>query len=78
MTKILTNSSNWKYKVIPTDKLLIDTQNHDIAISQTAALSQRELAKNNLQQSLNKLGKEGWEFVTILGEFGIFKKPNDN
>jgi hypothetical protein len=28
-----------------------------------------------IEKTLNELGKESWELVSIVGEFGIFKKP---
>lgn len=67
----------WEYKVIPTDSLLQVPQNHDIAVSQEANNERKESSKGSIQQSLNKLGHDGWELITVLGEFCIFKKSKN-
>ena len=28
-----------------------------------------------IEKALNDLGKDSWELVSIVGDFGIFKKP---
>ncbi len=66
--------SKWEYKIVATDKLLKRPVDHDIAVSSDAVNSIRENSKNSLQDTLSKLGNDGWEFVTLLGEFGVFKK----
>ncbi len=67
----------WEYKVIATDFLLQVPQNHDIAVSQEASNERKESSKSTIQQSLNKLGHDGWELITVLGEFCIFKKSKN-
>ena len=64
----------WEYKVVATDSLLHVLQNHDIAVSQTASNERKESSKGSIQQSLNELGHDGWELITVLGEYCIFKK----
>ncbi len=64
----------WDYKVVSTDVLVKRPQDHDIAVYKEEADSRRENARENLEDSLVSLGKDGWELVTITGEFAIFKK----
>ena len=71
---MLNKSMEWEYKVITTDSLIQDIQSHDIAVSHEASTARKESSKLSLETSLNKLGNEGWEFVTVVGEYGIFKK----
>ena len=70
MNKVL----EWEYKVVTTESLLQEPQNHDIAVSQEASNERRELSKSSIEKSLNKLGQDGWELISVLGEFCIFKK----
>lgn len=65
----------WDYKVISVDKLFHGSDDHDIAISKDAASARRAKLGEGVQGTLNELGEESWELVTIAGEFGIFKKP---
>ena len=67
-------SMEWEYKVVTTDSLIQELQNHDIAVSHEASSARKESSKTTLESSLNKLGNDGWEFVTVVGEYGIFKK----
>jgi hypothetical protein len=67
----------WEYKVVTTDSLIQELQNHDIAVSHEASTARKESSKTNLESSLNKLGNDGWEFVTVIGEYGIFKKSKN-
>jgi len=67
----------WEYKVVATDSLLHVLQNHDIAVSQTASNERKESSKSGIQQSLNELGHDGWELITVLGEYCIFKKSKN-
>lgn len=66
--------NKWEYKIVATDKLLKKPVNHDIAVSSEAVNSIREKSKDSLESTLSRLGNDGWEFVTLLGEFGVFKK----
>ena len=65
----------WDYKVMPVDKLFQSSNDHDIAVSKDAASTRRTTMGQGIEKTLNELGKESWELVSILGEFGIFKKP---
>jgi hypothetical protein len=65
----------WNYKVVSVDSLFQGTNDHDIAVSTEAASARRAIAGEGFEQTLNDLGKESWELVSITGEFGIFKKP---
>jgi len=65
----------WDYKVVPVDKLFHSGNDHDIAVSKDAASTRRTTMGQGIEITLNELGKESWELVSILGEFGIFKKP---
>ena len=67
----------WDYKVISVDKLFHDIGDHDIAVSKDAASARRSKAGEGMENTLRGLGEESWEFVTIAGDFGIFKKPID-
>ncbi|MGH7884242.1 MAG: hypothetical protein ACRENO_00950 [Thermodesulfobacteriota bacterium] len=67
----------WEYKIVSTDALLQKPIDHDIAVSKQAVENIRENSKNSLQNTLSKLGNDGWEFVTLLGEFGVFKKQTN-
>jgi|GEM_PF-566515 len=64
----------WEYKVVTADELFAEQQDHDIAVSIQAAASRRSRIGLNVEETLNKLGSEGWELVNVYGEFGIFKK----
>ncbi len=66
---------NWDYRVIPVDELFPEQDDHDIAVSKHAATNRRARMGRGFEQSLIKLGNEGWEFVNIVGDLGIFKKP---
>ena len=66
---------NWQYKIVTTDNLLQKPNDHDIAVSKEAVHNRKAVAQHNLEKELNILGSDGWEFVTLVGEFGIFKKP---
>ena len=66
----------WEYKVVTTDSLLQEPQNHDIAVSQEASKERRESSKSSIENSLNKLGQDGWELISVMGEFCIFKKSS--
>lgn len=65
----------WNYKVVSVDSLFQGTNDHDIAVSTEAASARRASAGEGFEKTLNDLGKESWELVSITGEFGIFKKP---
>jgi hypothetical protein len=67
----------WDYKVISVDKLFQGSDDHDIAVSRDAAASRRNKVGQGMENSLNQLGEDSWELVTIAGEFGIFKKPKN-
>lgn len=64
----------WEYKIVSTDTLLKRPVDHNIAVSREAVNMIRETSKNSLETTLQELGSDGWEFVTLLGEFGVFKK----
>ena len=65
----------WQYKVVLTKSLLQNnSDNHDIAVSVEEVNSIETKARANLETELNELGKDAWEFVTLIGNFGIFKK----
>lgn len=66
----------WVYKVVPVDELFSDND-HDIAVSKQAAASRRERIGKSVEDSLNKLGSEGWEFVEIMGDLGVFKRQGE-
>jgi hypothetical protein len=66
---------NWQYRVISIDELFSDHEDHDIAVSKQAAANRRSKIGKGLEQNLNQHGVQGWELITIIGEFGIFKKP---
>lgn len=66
--------NKWEYKIVSTDTLLKKPVDHDIAVSNEAVNNIREKSKNSLESTLSQLGNDGWEFVTLLGEFGVFKK----
>lgn len=67
----------WDYKVISVDKLFHELGDHDIAVSKEAAAARRTKLGEGIEANLNNLGAESWELVTISGEFGIFKKPQN-
>lgn len=73
----LNKTHEWEYKVVTTDQLLKEPQGHDIAVSQEADNAIRDVSRNSIQNSLNTLGQEGWEFITVFGEFCIFKKSKN-
>ena len=73
----LNKTLEWEYKVVTTDSLIQELQSHDIAVSHEASSARKESSKSNLETSLNKLGNEGWEFVAVVGEYGIFKKTKN-
>jgi len=66
---------NWDYKVVSVDSLYQSSNDHDIAVSKKAASTRRTTIGEGIEKTLNDLGKESWELVSIIGEFGIFKKP---
>lgn len=68
----------WDYKVVSVDKLFHGSDDHDIAISKEAAAARRTKLGQGVESTLNSLGEESWELITIAGEFGIFKKPKDS
>ena len=65
----------WDYKVVSVNSLFQDSNDHDIAVSKEAAGARRVTMGQGMEKTLNELGKESWELVSITGEFGIFKKP---
>ncbi|MCH8028350.1 MAG: hypothetical protein IH874_00240 [Candidatus Dadabacteria bacterium] len=65
----------WIYKVVPVDDLLSE-DDHDIAVSKKAAASRRERIGKGVEENLNNLGSEGWEFVHVIGDLGVFKRQN--
>ncbi len=65
----------WDYKVMSVDTLFQSSNDHDIAVSKDAASTRRTTMGQGIEKTLNELGKESWELVSIVGEFGIFKKP---
>jgi len=64
----------WDYKVMSVDLLSQGSNDHDIAVSKEAATARRSALGDGIEKTLNKLGKESWELVSITGEFAIFKK----
>ena len=74
----LNKITEWEYKVVTTDSLIQELQSHDIAVSHEASSARKESTVSNLESSLNKLGNEGWEFVAVVGEYGIFKKTKNS
>ncbi|HSG30700.1 MAG TPA: DUF4177 domain-containing protein [Thermodesulfobacteriota bacterium] len=64
----------WEYKVVSIESLIPDDGDHDIAVSKQDAQNRKEKLSNNMQDSLNNLGNDGWELVSIFSDFGIFKK----
>ena len=73
----MSKAAEWEYKVVTTETLIQELQNHDIAVSNEASTARRESSKSNLESSLNQLGNDGWEFVSVIGEFGIFKRSRN-
>lgn len=71
------NSMKWEYKVISVDKLFQGSEDHDIAVSKEAATARRSKVGQGMESTLNDLGEDSWELVTIAGDFGIFKKPGN-
>lgn len=69
------NSMKWEYRVISVDKLFQGSEDHDIAVSKEAATARRSKVGQGMESTLNELGEDSWELVTIAGDFGIFKKP---
>ncbi|NIP29011.1 MAG: hypothetical protein GTO02_00125 [Candidatus Dadabacteria bacterium] len=67
----------WTYKVVTTDTLFQRTDDHDIAVSKEAVNSRKINIQLNMEKELNKIGSDGWEFVSFMGEFAIFKKLAD-
>jgi len=65
----------WNYKVVSINTLFQGSNDHDIAVSKEAAGARRATAGEGIEKSLNDLGKDSWELVSITGDFGIFKKP---
>jgi len=65
----------WDYKVLSVNSLFKSSNDHDIAVSKEAASTRRASLGEGIERTLNELGKESWELVSITGEFGIFKKP---
>ena len=74
----MSKTLEWEYKVVTTDSLTQELQSHDIAVSHEASSARKESSKLKLESSLNKLGTDGWEFVAVVGEYGIFKKSKNN
>ncbi|MEE9193496.1 MAG: hypothetical protein V3U21_03075 [Thermodesulfobacteriota bacterium] len=72
----LNKIQKWEYKVVTTDSLVQEPQNHDIAVSQEASNERKEFSKSSIEKSLNILGHDGWELISVLREFCIFKKSN--
>lgn len=66
---------SWEYKVVSTEELFPDQVDHDIAVSKQAASTRRSKLSGGLQGNLNRLGAEGWEFISIFGELAVFKRP---
>ncbi|MGQ0793047.1 MAG: hypothetical protein ACT4NX_03055 [Deltaproteobacteria bacterium] len=66
---------NWDYKVISLDELFPEHTDHDIAVSRQAASSRRGKLGGGLENKLKELGADGWELITIAGEFSVFKRP---
>ncbi len=64
----------WQYKVVSIDTLAKKPHDHDIAVYKEEADMRRENSRKNLEKSLESLGSQGWNLVTHLGEFAIFKK----
>lgn len=64
----------WDYKVITIDKLFHGSEDHDIAISKDAAAARRTKLGQGVEGTLNQMGEESWELVTIAGDFAIFKR----
>lgn len=64
----------WEYKVVSIDNLIADQGDHDIAVSKEAAQNRKQKLSISFEDSLNNIGKEGWELVSVFSEFGIFKK----
>lgn len=65
---------SWEYKVIATHELLFTDQSHDIAVSKNTVDQRRDSSKKELEKLLNSLGSDGWEFVSVIGDFTIFKR----
>jgi len=68
----------WTYKVISVDELFPEHVDHDIAVSKEAATTRRAKLGRGFEDNLNHLGTDGWELVSLIGEFGIFKKTKDS
>ncbi|OGE20950.1 MAG: hypothetical protein A3J42_06335 [Candidatus Dadabacteria bacterium RIFCSPHIGHO2_12_FULL_53_21] len=71
------NLMRWDYKVISIDKLFQGSEDHDIAVSMEAATARRSKVGQGMENTLNELGEESWELVSLAGDFGIFKKPKN-
>ncbi|MGD9652727.1 MAG: hypothetical protein AB7I96_07645 [Candidatus Dadabacteria bacterium] len=67
----------WDYKVVTIDQLFHGSDDHDIAISKDAAAARRNKQGQGVEGTLNKMGDESWELVTLAGDFAIFKRPKD-
>ena len=65
----------WEYRVVSIDELFPEHVDHDIAVSKLAATTRRSKLGRGFEENLNKLGADGWELAAILGEFGVFKRP---
>ncbi len=68
---------NWHYKVLSIDNIMPNQDDHDIAVSKEASTKRKNKLACSFEDNLNKLGNEGWEMVTLFGDFVIFKKPNE-
>jgi len=64
----------WDYKVVTIDKLFHGSEDHDIAISKDAAAARRTKLGQGVEGTLNQMGEESWELVTLAGDFAIFKR----
>ena len=64
----------WEYKIVPLKKMVEDSSNHDIDVSVEKGKQKAEKSRTGMENTLNKLGDEGWELVVSYRDFAVLKK----